>query len=207
MPARNAILQKRSVEVDPLGDGCVAADKICFDGLTLTVRSSHSTALPRSNSARDKKQLARSASHGERVIESLPSDRQSSSYYRQHRATDVKMENGPRAGDGEEMTGRRKKLRKRKRDRERGRELPRYLGLWFMSSSISYILRKSRAFYNEFCCDNYFDDSSSAMGHEMMLADPYFSFPSDSTPEDRIHCVITLIKAVLGNGGGENQPN
>ncbi|KAJ6415425.1 hypothetical protein OIU84_004256 [Salix udensis] len=82
-----------------------------------------------------------------------------------------------RAGDGEEMTGRRKKLRKRKRDRGWGRELPRYLGLWFMSSSISYILRKSRAFYNEFCCDKYFDDSSSAMGHELMLADPYFSFP------------------------------
>ncbi|KAJ6347668.1 hypothetical protein OIU76_004197 [Salix suchowensis] len=181
MPARNAILQKRSVEVDPLGDGCVAADRICFDGLTHTpLLSSMATQFDRLASLqlrKGKKQLARSASHGERVIESLPSDRQSSSYYRQHRATDVKMENGPRAGDGEEMTGRRKKLRKRKRDRGRGRELPRYLGLWFMSSSISYILRKSRAFYNEFCCDNYFDDSSSAMGHEMMLADPYFSFP------------------------------
>ncbi|KAF9685644.1 hypothetical protein SADUNF_Sadunf03G0075900 [Salix dunnii] len=123
------------------------------------------------------KQLARRASHGERVIESLPIDHRSSSYCRHRNANDFKMENGPRAGDGEEMTGRRNKLRKRKRDRGRARELPRYLGLWFMSSSISYILRKARAFYNEFCCDNYFDDSSSAMRHEFMLADPYFSFP------------------------------
>ncbi|KAF9685646.1 hypothetical protein SADUNF_Sadunf03G0076100 [Salix dunnii] len=59
------------------------------------------------------KQLARRASHGERVIESIPSDRQSSRYYEKHKANDVKMEDGSRAGDGEEMTGRRNKLRKR----------------------------------------------------------------------------------------------
>lgn len=116
-----------------------------------------------------KKQFTRSASHGERVTKSLPADRRSSSYHRQYKANDVRLVNGSRAGDGKEMT-------KRKRDRGRARELPRYFGLWYMSSSISYILRKARAFYNEFCCDNYFDDSS-IRGHELVLADPYFSFP------------------------------
>lgn len=122
-----------------------------------------------------KKQFTRSASHGERVTKSLPADRRSSSYYRQYKANDVRLENGSRAGDGKEMT-RRNKLQKRKRDRGWARELPRYLDLWYMSSSISYILRKARSFYNEFCCDNYFDDSSIT-GHELVLAGPYFSFP------------------------------
>ncbi|KAJ6943178.1 hypothetical protein NC652_008843 [Populus alba x Populus x berolinensis] len=122
-----------------------------------------------------KKQFTRSASHGERVTKSLPADRRSSSYYRQYKANDVRLENCSRAGDGKEMT-KRNKLEKRERDRGRARELPPYFGLWYMSSSISYILRKARAIYNEFCCDNYFDDSS-IRGHELVVADPYFSFP------------------------------
>lgn len=54
------------------------------------------------------------------------------------------------------------------------RDLSR-LSAWYMASSISYILRKARAFYNELCCENYDD---SFQGNEaMLIANPYFSVP------------------------------
>ncbi|KAF8115080.1 hypothetical protein N665_0030s0121 [Sinapis alba] len=43
---------------------------------------------------------------------------------------------------------------------------------WYMKCSISYILRKSRAFYNEFSCDTYVGSSTM-----VVVVDPYFSVP------------------------------
>lgn len=48
------------------------------------------------------------------------------------------------------------------------------LGLWYMASSISYILRKAKVFNNQ-CCRDAFKDSR--MGNQAMLVDPYFSIP------------------------------
>ncbi|KAF2542867.1 hypothetical protein F2Q70_00034637 [Brassica cretica] len=42
---------------------------------------------------------------------------------------------------------------------------------WYMKCSISYILRKARAFYNEFSCDACVGSST------MVVVDPYFSVP------------------------------
>ncbi|XP_010434419.1 PREDICTED: uncharacterized protein LOC104718378 [Camelina sativa] len=52
------------------------------------------------------------------------------------------------------------------------RDVARLSLLWYMKCSISYILRKARAFYNEFCCDTYVESSS-----DMVVVDPYFSIP------------------------------
>lgn len=65
--------------------------------------------------------------------------------------------------------------------RSEARERPR-LGLWYLTSCISRILRKARAFYNEFCCDAIYDDGDDTIGmrgynYEVMLVDPYFSIP------------------------------
>ncbi|KAF5735239.1 hypothetical protein HS088_TW15G00740 [Tripterygium wilfordii] len=54
-------------------------------------------------------------------------------------------------------------------------KLPRILGLWYMTSTISYILRKARAFYNEFCCDTF--DDPFVGTNELTLVDPYFGLP------------------------------
>ncbi|ESQ55432.1 hypothetical protein EUTSA_v10026404mg [Eutrema salsugineum] len=51
------------------------------------------------------------------------------------------------------------------------REVARLSLLWYMKSSISFILRRARAFYNEFCCDTYVASST------MVVVDPYFSVP------------------------------
>lgn len=51
------------------------------------------------------------------------------------------------------------------------REVVRLSLLWYMKGSISYILRKARAFYNEFCCDTNVESST------MVVVDPYFSIP------------------------------
>ncbi|KAG2318403.1 hypothetical protein Bca4012_055376 [Brassica carinata] len=42
---------------------------------------------------------------------------------------------------------------------------------WYMKCSINYILRKARAFYNEFSCDTHVGSST------MVVVDPYFSVP------------------------------
>ncbi|KAL1224715.1 hypothetical protein V5N11_027877 [Cardamine amara subsp. amara] len=57
--------------------------------------------------------------------------------------------------------------------RDLRREVARLSLLWYMKCSISYILRKARAYYNEFCCDTYVESSSSTM----VVVDPYFSVP------------------------------
>ncbi|GAV88752.1 hypothetical protein CFOL_v3_32173, partial [Cephalotus follicularis] len=53
-------------------------------------------------------------------------------------------------------------------------QFPR-LGIWYMTSSISYILRKAKAFYNECCCDAFEDPV--LMGKQVTLVDSYFSTP------------------------------
>ncbi|XP_006282736.2 uncharacterized protein LOC17878893 [Capsella rubella] len=53
------------------------------------------------------------------------------------------------------------------------RDVARLSLLWYMKCSISFILRKARAFYNEFCCDTYVE----AGGSNMVVVDPYFSIP------------------------------
>lgn len=50
-------------------------------------------------------------------------------------------------------------------------EVARLSLLWYMKCSISFILRKARSFYNEFCCDTYVESST------MVEVDPYFSIP------------------------------
>ncbi|CAK7355916.1 unnamed protein product [Dovyalis caffra] len=143
---------------------------------------------------KSKNRFTRTATHGERVTKLLSIDQQSSSY--RHTNNGVKSENSSGTVDGEEMNMP-NKVQKRKRCRRWARELPRYLGLWYASSSISYILRKARAFYNEFCCDNFFDDSL-LMGHEL-LADPYFSFPVIPPPTIAPHHIFGRDKG-LGSG-------
>ncbi|CAH8345499.1 unnamed protein product [Eruca vesicaria subsp. sativa] len=51
------------------------------------------------------------------------------------------------------------------------REVAHLSLLWYMKCSISYILRKARAFYNEFSCDSCVGSST------MVVVDPYFSVP------------------------------
>ncbi|AEE84181.1 hypothetical protein AT4G19430 [Arabidopsis thaliana] len=51
------------------------------------------------------------------------------------------------------------------------RDVARLSLLWYMKCSISHILRKARAFYNEFCCDTY------AESNTMAVVEPYFSIP------------------------------
>ncbi|KAG7542236.1 hypothetical protein ISN45_Aa07g022340 [Arabidopsis thaliana x Arabidopsis arenosa] len=51
------------------------------------------------------------------------------------------------------------------------RDVARLSLLWYMKCSISHILRRARAFYNEFCCDTY------AESNTMAVVDPYFSIP------------------------------
>lgn len=53
------------------------------------------------------------------------------------------------------------------------RQLSRFLGFWYLESSIRYILRKVNAlFYNELCSDAYEEH-----GKTHMCVDPYFSIP------------------------------
>ncbi|XP_020874820.1 uncharacterized protein LOC9304009 [Arabidopsis lyrata subsp. lyrata] len=51
------------------------------------------------------------------------------------------------------------------------RDVARQSLLWYMKCSISHILRRARAFYNEFCCDTYVESNT------MAVVDPYFSIP------------------------------
>ncbi|KAG2239687.1 hypothetical protein Bca4012_023588 [Brassica carinata] len=55
--------------------------------------------------------------------------------------------------------------------RDLRREVAQLSLLWYMKCSISYILRKARAFYNEFSCDTCVGSST------MVVVDPYFSVP------------------------------
>lgn len=51
------------------------------------------------------------------------------------------------------------------------REVAQLSLFWYMKCSISYILRKAIAFYNEFSCDACVGSST------MVVVDPYFSVP------------------------------
>ncbi|CAN7109238.1 unnamed protein product [Brassica rapa subsp. narinosa] len=51
------------------------------------------------------------------------------------------------------------------------REVAQISLFWYMKCSISYILRKARAFYNEFSCDACVGSST------MVVVEPYFSVP------------------------------
>ncbi|KAJ4729122.1 hypothetical protein OWV82_001952 [Melia azedarach] len=74
--------------------------------------------------------------------------------------------------------------RKKMKQKQRARELPR-LGFWWMRASISCILGKAKAFYNELCCDycdtdTYNNNTTTTLilNHEQVMAvDPYFSIP------------------------------
>ncbi|CAN6913739.1 unnamed protein product [Brassica oleracea] len=57
------------------------------------------------------------------------------------------------------------------KDRDLRREVAQLSLLWYMKCSISFILRKARAFYNEFSCDTSVGSST------MVVVDPYFSVP------------------------------
>lgn len=50
-----------------------------------------------------------------------------------------------------------------------------HLNLWYFTSTISHILRKAKAFYNECCCDAYEDEKMKKI--EVISIDPYFSMP------------------------------
>ncbi|XP_010054918.2 uncharacterized protein LOC104443287 [Eucalyptus grandis] len=66
--------------------------------------------------------------------------------------------------------------------RRRGRDPPRLLGLWYLGSSIKYILMKAKAFYNEFCCDAFEDSLVVKNDGAVSLVDPYFSIPVTPPP-------------------------
>ncbi|KAH0852020.1 hypothetical protein HID58_094285 [Brassica napus] len=57
------------------------------------------------------------------------------------------------------------------KDRDLRREVAQLSLVWYMKCSISFILRKARAFYNEFSCDTSVGSST------MVVVDPYFSVP------------------------------
>ncbi|KAF8107614.1 hypothetical protein N665_0119s0076 [Sinapis alba] len=57
------------------------------------------------------------------------------------------------------------------KERDLRREVAQLSLLWYMKCSISFILRKARAFYNEFSCDTSVGSST------MAVVDPYFSVP------------------------------
>lgn len=60
-----------------------------------------------------------------------------------------------------------------------GRDRSR-LGFWYVTTSVRYILRKARAFYNELCCETY--DDHTKMFNQVMIAEPYFSIPVIPSP-------------------------
>ncbi|CAN8325255.1 unnamed protein product [Cochlearia groenlandica] len=70
----------------------------------------------------------------------------------------------------EEETGQQEHEKVSKHEDLRG-EVARLSLLWYMKCSISFMLRKARAFYNEFCCDTHVPSS------DMVVVDPYFSVP------------------------------
>ncbi|KAI4372174.1 hypothetical protein MLD38_010443 [Melastoma candidum] len=48
------------------------------------------------------------------------------------------------------------------------------VGFWYVATSIRYILRKAKAFYNECCCAAFADE---AVNNEVASVEPYFSIP------------------------------
>ncbi|GLT74903.1 hypothetical protein SLA2020_466680 [Shorea laevis] len=89
----------------------------------------------------------------------------------QKRRARRKMENRSEEQSGDSGG---KKLKLHGKHKNWARELTRSR-IWYLTSPISYILRKARAFCNEFCCDSYND---RIRGNEaMLLANPYFSIP------------------------------
>lgn len=73
-------------------------------------------------------------------------------------------------GDGKGRRRRRRKMTQFGAARE-----VLHLNLWYFTSTISHILRKAKAFYNECCCDAYEDERMKKV--EMALVDAYFSMP------------------------------
>ncbi|KAM7275359.1 hypothetical protein ACFE04_017225 [Oxalis oulophora] len=68
--------------------------------------------------------------------------------------------------------------------RKTGKDVPPRVGFWYMVSSISYMLRKVKAFYNECCCDAF--DDPMFTGKQVALATTYFSTPGRSLGRLRI---------------------
>lgn len=91
----------------------------------------------------------------------------------------VKLESSsPRLENGDHVKRKESKFTKGRSDAQEHQRS----GLWYVTSCISHILRKARAFYNEFCCDAIFydvDDTTRMQGYndEVMLVDAYFSIP------------------------------
>ena len=67
-----------------------------------------------------------------------------------------------------------KKMKMKRKPKHWAQERSR-LGFWYVTTSIRYILRKARAFYNEFCSEKY--DDHPKMFNQVMIAEPYFSIP------------------------------
>ncbi|KAK9928296.1 hypothetical protein M0R45_025439 [Rubus argutus] len=80
-------------------------------------------------------------------------------HHDQHSSTNhVKLvSSSPHLENEDHVKGKKNKIVK---GRSEARERPR-LGLWYLTSCISHILRKARAFYNEFCCDAIYDDDGA----------------------------------------------
>lgn len=108
-------------------------------------------------------------------ISNVPkSQLQSFSYHQQQPLSHFVYENSD--FDCDEKNRRRLKRSSSSKARVQGTEVPR-LGLVHLTASISHILRRARAFYNEFCCDAYDEYDSSRSRSQVMVVDPYFSMP------------------------------
>ncbi|KAG6633519.1 hypothetical protein CIPAW_12G053500 [Carya illinoinensis] len=83
------------------------------------------------------------------------------------------------SNNGDVKAGYKHKLIQRRKHGVVARELLHRFGLCGLAAafSISYILRKAKTFCHECCCDASKDSRVLMQGNEVMLIDPYFSFP------------------------------
>ena len=78
-------------------------------------------------------------------------------------------------GDGKGRRREKKQGRRRKTTQFGAARQVLQWNMWYFTSTISYILRKAKAFYNECCCDAYEDERMKRV--EVAMVDPYFSMP------------------------------
>ncbi|GAY53495.1 hypothetical protein CUMW_149590 [Citrus unshiu] len=72
------------------------------------------------------------------------------------------------------VKGKKMKMKMKRKPKHWAQERSR-LRFWYVTTSIRYLLRKARAFYNEFCSEKY--DDNPKVFKQVMIADPYFSIP------------------------------
>ncbi|KAA0052276.1 hypothetical protein E6C27_scaffold207G001040 [Cucumis melo var. makuwa] len=106
--------------------------------------------------------LGRLEKKGRKKIKRESSKRERNGYYSYKEVSD-NAEHG-------DSKGRRRRRRRKKGQFGTTRDVL-HMNFWYFTSTISHILRKAKAFYNECCCDAYEDERM------FQSIDPYFSMP------------------------------